>query len=346
MNTEQSTTESDVLIDAVVVRRNDGAITAEYERIARPAPEANELLVVPELIGICGSDLEQLHGHMDSFPIEFPHTLGHEWSGTVLEVGADVVDFQVGDRVLGHGDLGGNRWFGVTHDGAMADVFRVPAAMCLPIPASVSFDSAALIEPFACVLQGMRTIGGVNASDTVHVYGLGAIGLSAVVQAVTAGARVVALDVSEKRRELALRLGATAALDSSTAEGLTDRIEQAVGQPLADLVIEASGVPVVQAMAIETAGEHGRVLLMGISAGTPVPARLGLIQQRLLTVTSSVGAPPAIWPAAVRFVQQAGLDLSPIISCRMHFDEVGEAVARASDPGREVKVVLSPRGHR
>jgi threonine dehydrogenase-like Zn-dependent dehydrogenase len=165
-------------------------------------------------VGICGTDAEILHGRMpDTFLINYPHSLGHEWSGTVEAVGAEVTRFQPGDRVLGHGHLGGNDWFGVTHDGAAAEIFTVPASLCFHVPDNTSLLSAAVIEPFACVLQGLTSVGGVNAADTVHVHGLGAIGLNALLQGHHAGAQVVVFDPSAVRRKRALELGAVAALD-------------------------------------------------------------------------------------------------------------------------------------
>src|SRR3546814_1839833 len=68
----------------------------------------------------------------------------------------------------------GNDWFGVTHDGAAAEIFTVPAALCFQVPQNASLLSAAVIEPFACVLQALTEAGGVNAADTVHIHGLGA----------------------------------------------------------------------------------------------------------------------------------------------------------------------------
>src|SRR5699024_3614865 len=150
------------------------------------------LVVRPSYVGLCGTDIEQIHGRLpESFIVNYPHTLGHEWSGIVVAKGSDVAEFSVGDRVLGHGHLGGNDWFGVTHDGAMSEQFIVPASMCFSVPENVTLKTAAMIEPFACVLQALTKIGGTNSSDTVHIYGLGAIGLSAVVQTVKTGATVV-----------------------------------------------------------------------------------------------------------------------------------------------------------
>jgi len=160
-------------------------------------------------VGICGTDAEILHNSLPStFAIHYPHSLGHEWSGMVEAVGSAVCSIAVGDRVLGHGHLGGNDWFGVTHDGAAAEVFTVPAAVCFPVPAGTSLLTAAVIEPFACVLEAITTIGGVSAANTVHIYGLGAIGLTVLLLCRNAGTSVVVFGPSALRRERARAVGA------------------------------------------------------------------------------------------------------------------------------------------
>lgn len=331
-------------IGVVLVEKSAGVISVRYAERATPSPGAGELLVLPAYVGICGSDLEQLHDEMpENFPIGFPHTLGHEWSGTVQEVGPDVTGFAVGDRIIGHGDMGGNRWFGVTEDGAMGDVFTVPAAMCMPVPDSVSLQNAALIEPFACVLNTMQKVGGVHAGQTVHIFGLGAIGLTAVMQAATSGATVVVFDPSPLRREKALAIGASCAVDPLLGvEANLDEIQASTGRRFADLVIEASGVAAAQAASLESADHGGRVVLMGISRPRPSAARLGLVQDRDLTVTTSVGAPAAVWPVALRFVENTGLDLTPIVSSVLPFSACVEAIQRAEEPGRDIKILLRP----
>lgn len=331
-------------IGVVLIEKTGQDITVRYARRGTPAPGRGDLLVRPAYVGICGSDLEQLHDEMPAdFPIVFPHTLGHEWSGTVLALGPDVIGFAVGDRVIGHGDLGGNRWFGVTQDGAMGDVFTVPATMCLPIPDSVSLQNAALIEPFACVLTTMEKVGGVHAGQTVHVMGLGAIGLTAVVQAVTSGATVVVSDPSALRRDKAVALGAVCAVDPlDGVEANLDQIQRTTGRRHADLVIEASGVASAQVASLEHADHGGRVVLMGISRPRPAPARLGLVQDRGLTVTTSVGAPAAVWPVALRFVERAAVDLTPIVTSVLPFSACVQAIERAERPGHDIKILLHP----
>jgi threonine dehydrogenase-like Zn-dependent dehydrogenase len=300
------------------------------------------MLVRLAYVGICGTDAEILHGRMpDSFVINYPHSLGHEWSGTVEAIGHEVKDFSPGDRVLGHGHLGGNDWFGVTHDGAAAELFSVPSSLCFHVPENTTLLSAAVIEPFACVLQALSTAGGVTAADTVHIHGLGAIGLTALLQCKHAGAEVVVLDPSEVRRKRAMDLGAAAALDP-TDGARADRANVATGRPYADLVMEASGNPYAQANALESADSGGRVLLMGVSQPTAVPARLGLIQDRDIVVRTSVGAPVSIWPSAIRYVRNSGLDLSAIVSEVFPLSRGLDALVAAQDTATNVKVMLAP----
>lgn len=331
-------------VPAVLVRKDaGGTITVEPGTAPVTAPKPTELLVRPAYVGVCGTDIEILHGSMPAtFKINYPHVLGHEWSGTVVEAGSDVEGFHPGDRVLGHGHLGGNDWFGVTHDGAAAELFTVPADMCFHIPAEVDMLTAAVIEPFACVLNGLKKIGGISAADTVHVHGLGAIGLNAVLQAVTAGAEVVVFDPSPLRRETAMKLGAAAAVNPVDNPDTTAAAAAATGRPFADVVIEASGNSAAQAAALESADHNGRVLLMGVSTPKFAPARLGLVQERNLTVTSSTGAPVAVWPAAIRYVANTRLNLAEIVSTVVPFSRGDEALQRAQDSSRETKVMLAP----
>ncbi|MFE7416295.1 zinc-binding dehydrogenase [Rhodococcus sp. NPDC057529] len=319
----------------------DGAVTPFVHRRAPRSMGPRDLVVRLAFVGICGTDAEILHGRMpETFRITYPHSLGHEWSGIVEAIGAEVTEFRPGDRVLGHGHLGGNDWFGVTHDGAAAEVFTVPADLCFHVPPTTSMLSAAVIEPFACVLQALTTIGGVSAADTVHIHGLGAIGLNALMQSRHSGAQVIVFDPSPIRRQRALELGATGALDPTS--GTIPELADIGGRPYADLVIEASGNPIAQANALEGADVGGRILLMGVSRPTPVPARLGLIQERDLTVRTSVGAPAAIWPAAIRYVGHSRLDLSAIVSAVFPLSAGVEALAAAQDTRSHVKVMLAP----
>lgn len=323
----------------------EGAVRAAPARIPAPPMRPGELLVQPAFVGICGTDISILRGRLPgNFEVQYPHTLGHEWAGIVQEVGSGTVGFEAGDHVLGHGHLGNNDWFGVTHDGAAADLFAVPARMCYQVPEGVSLMTAAIIEPFACVLNGMKKIGGTDASQLVHVHGLGGIGLCAMLQSIHAGAEVVVFDPSERRRALALSLGASAAIDPIGLTDVAGSSQAACGRALADLVVEASGNPAAQALALEGAAKNGRVLLLGLSRSEPGQFRLGLIIERYLTVMTSQETPVEIWPAAIQYIAQSRIDLSVIVSSVVPFSRATEALDRAQDSGRDIKVMLARDG--
>ncbi len=330
-------------VSAVVVRREPGEhVTVAMEQRPAPVAGAGDLIVTPQFVGVCGSDLELVAGHSDDdFPIKYPLILGHEWSGVVVEMGSDVHGFEVGQLVVGHGSLGDNHWFGITQDGAMADRFGVSAAMCFPVPNGVSAQRAAMVEPLACVLQGLHTVGGADASHTAVVFGCGTLGLAMVGLLVSTGAAVVAVDPSAPRRAIAERLGATHTLSAQDGPTLLRQIRQTLGVSGADLVVEASGNAAAQAASLEVTAVGARILLMGLANGSTTAA-LRLVQARLLNVSTSVGAPAAIWPPALNLLARTGMDLTPAVSDVFGFDRCTEALTAARNPATTGKVMLTP----
>ncbi len=332
---------------AVVVHQGAGGITVSCDLLPTPPLAADAVRVRPDYVGICGSDLEQIFGVMDpGFEVEFPHVLGHEWSGVVVEAGARVSRFRPGDRVIGHGSLGGNIWFGVSTDGAMADTFTVPEAMCFAVPPAVSSLRAALVEPLACCLQGLRTAGGADAGHTVAVLGCGAIGLSMVGLVRSLGARVVAVDPSGERLRIADALGADHCVQVAEGEDTAARVLRALGGRGADLVVEASGAPSAQAAAFDVTARDARLLFMGLSHRRSAQVSLHQIQNHNLRVLSSTGAPPHIWEPALRLLDRTGLDLEPLVSDVFAFEDCAAALSAARDSAGHAKVMLSPDGGR
>jgi len=328
----------------VLVRHEPGeAVTVSYEHLAAPVLGRSDLLVTPSFVGVCGSDLELLAGHLDdTFPVQYPHILGHEWSGVVAAVGAQVHGFEIGQLIVGHGSLGDNRWFGVTTDGAMAERFVVPAAMCFAVPDGVSAQRAAMVEPLACVLQALQHAGGADASHTAVVFGCGTLGLAMIGLLASTGARVVAVDPSEQRRAIAARLGAELMLPAISGGEITAALQERFDLPGADLVVECSGAPPAQAAALEVTRLRARLLYMGLAHGDAAGAALRLIQTNDLTVTSSTGAPARVWEPALRLMQRTGLDLTSAVSDVYLFQDCQRALAAAANPRTSGKVMLSP----
>jgi L-iditol 2-dehydrogenase len=331
-------------MQAIIVRKTDAQTTFAAEEWPDPVVGADELLVEPEYIGICGSDLELLAGHFDDkMPVEYPVVLGHEWVGRVIQTGDRVDAFGAGDRVIGHGVLGPQKWFGLTGaQGAAADRFVVPAAVCFRVPSQVSPQRAAMIEPTACALQGLRHSGGIDAGHAAVVFGCGTLGLAMIGVIAASGATVVAIDPSDHRRELATKIGAAATFAPTDSDTLRELIRKETGVDGVDYVVEASGNARAQAATFALTAHGARILFMGLSHDAAQDVPLRFIHERDLRIFSSNGAPPEIWQPALRFVQHSGLDLTPGVSHVFDFDDIQQAITTARTPGAAGKVMLRP----
>lgn len=307
-----------------------------------PGIKDTEVLVRTRTVGICHSDYELLAGRY-IIPISYPVTPGHEWCGEIVEVGRNVKNFRVGDRVVGECVVRTPErlhHFGFSMDGADRQYFNVNPDWLHKLPDSVDDNRGALIEPFTCGFYAVLRSGGTNASETVVVSGGGTIGLVSAAAAIGMGANVIVVDPIQTRRDVALKLGAVEALDPAVA---AERIKEVTQGRGADLVIEAAGHSASLASAFEYAGQDARVSMVGINIGQKIPANLGLIQMKNLTVRGCIGS-PGVWPAAIRFLEKTGIDLSPIQTHHFSLTEAVEAFKLGADPQACIKVTLNTKG--
>lgn len=242
-----------------------------------PEPAPGEVLVEVHVSGVCGTDLHILQGEYWG---DYPRIPGHEFSGVIAALGDQVTSLRVGDRVAINPNLPcgrcryclrgqvnlcqDNTAVGVTRDGGFSEYCAVPAALVLPLPEPVSLLAGALAEPVSCCLHGMdraRT----RSGDTAVILGGGTIGLILMQLALHAGvARAVVVEPIAAKRELALRLGAMAALDPlALGEGLQAAARDAGGGAV-DLVIEAAGRQDTAQQALELVSPGGTVLYFGV----------------------------------------------------------------------------------
>jgi 2-desacetyl-2-hydroxyethyl bacteriochlorophyllide A dehydrogenase len=234
-----------------------------------PVPGPDELLIKVAASGMCGTDLRILandYGH--SKP---PLVIGHEFSGTVAGYGDAVSGWSVGDRVSADPNIYclNCEWcarqaynlcthveaVGIVLPGAMAEYVTVPARLAVHLPDSISFGAAALIEPLSCVLHGFER-GEVVPDRSMAIYGAGAIGLMALITAVSQGLRVVVVEPHAARRERALSFGAEAALESLADAGDFD------------YVLDASGAPPAITEGLGHLRKRGTLIQMGVAPRT------------------------------------------------------------------------------
>jgi threonine dehydrogenase-like Zn-dependent dehydrogenase len=327
-----------------------------------PEPQAGWAIVKVAACGISGSEIDRFRwtdaynaGRAKDMTRLLPRIMGHELSGVVSSRARDVTNVAEGtpvvvQPVIGCGacqscDLGypnhcdRRTTLGVHADGGFAEYVAVPAANLYPLPPDVSLREIALLQPFAIAAYALA-IGRVRAGDRIGIWGVGAIGVSIIQQALFAGARVefaVGRDRSRLGAVEALGVKHTlSALDGDPASSLSDRFAR---DPL-DVVFEASGHTAAINSALALLKKRGRVVLIGNLKdpfqGDLLPAIMN--QQSLLTVrTYSLSA----WRRAMRLfaeVRRRG-DAIPVEYAALR-DGVAAFERAAANPGK--KIVLVP----
>jgi L-iditol 2-dehydrogenase len=320
--------------------------------VERPAPLAGELLVRVEAAGICGTDRHLFHGE---FPCHPPVTLGHEFSGIVDAVGSNVFGFAPGDRITGDPNIACGRCdqchrgrvnlcrnlqaIGIHRDGAMAQFVLVPQAQAFRLPPELDPLHGAFCEPLACCMHGID-IAALQAGASVVVLGGGVIGLLTVQLARLAGAsQVILVTRQQAKRELALKLGASAALDPQSTAFNRD-LDGLTGGG-ADVVMECAGVPETVEQAPHLARPGGRVVIVGVVAqGVKVAYEpFDLLFREVSVLTSFLN--PFTHRRAAAMIASGAVQVDRLISRTISLDEAPAAIAAQPRPG-DVKVLIVP----
>lgn len=344
--------------------RLNGIGQLRLEDVPAPRPGPGEVLVQVQAVGVCGSDLPRaFHKGAHVMPI----TLGHEFSGTVVELGSGVEGWRPGARVVvvplipcrecewcqaGQFSLCTRYdYFGSRRNGAMAQYVNVPTGSLLPVPDSVPLAAAALSDPASIALHALLKAGERPAGPGV-VYGVGAIGLLAVqIMRLMGMEHVYAVDVDDAKLELARQLGATAGVNSLTADPV-EAIREWTGGRLGGTVLETAGVPSVQNQAVLSTAKLGTCLWVGITHRELIlsAAAVDAVLRREMRVTGcwnsfSAPFPGEEWRQVLRWMESAGLRAEPVISHRFPVAEAADALQRMER--REFvynKVLIIPPG--
>jgi len=332
---------------ALVIER-PGA--ASLRRVPRPEPGPGEVLIRVGAAGICGSDVEVLEGRRPAPYVRYPIIPGHEWAGTVEAVGPDVDDILVGAVVVAEGfracgDCARCREgrtnlcaadyaeTGFTHAGAFADFLCLPAHLVHQLPPGSDLAAAAVLEPAACVAQGLLEVD-VRPGMTAAVVGSGTLGLLAVaLLARVSPARLALVGTRAPRLALGRALGAT--------ETWNVRLGQRP-KPGFDLVFEAAGTIDAARTAVGLARRGGTVLLEGIS-GRPGGFDADAVVLGHLRIQGVFGASRTAWGWVTDLFAAGLLDTQPLVSHSFPLAEHAAAFAAlAHRRGDALKVQLTP----
>ncbi len=321
--------------------------------VPRPTPDSGEVLIKVLRTGICGTDLH-IYG-WDEWArqhVPVPLTVGHEFVGEVVEVGAGVSGPTVGDLVSGEGHVvcgtcrncrAGRRHLcahtdsvGLTRAGAFAEYLVLPAGNVWQHKAGIDLDVAAIFDPFGNAVH--TALAFPVLGEDVLVTGAGPIGLMAVAVVRHAGARhVVVTDTNSYRLDLAMKMGATRAIDP-TETSIADA-QAGLGMVEGfDVGLEMSGSGAALREMVDNMTHGGRIALLGLPSG-PVSLDLSTVVLNSLVLTGIYGREMfETWYAMSVLVSQ-GLDITAAITHRFPSSEYEQAFATARG-GRCGKVIL------
>jgi threonine 3-dehydrogenase len=324
----------------------------ELTTVPEPTIGINDVLIRVHKTGICGTDL-----HIESWDgwaaetIKPPLVVGHEFVGEIVEVGANVIDFHAGDLVSGEGHvtcgrcrhcLAGQRHLcantvglGVGRDGAFAEYVALPMTNIWHHWPGIDEEVAAIFDPFGNAVHAALSF--PILGEDVLVSGAGPIGLMSTAVVRHAGARLVVVsEPNSFRRELAMRMGATIAIDPRERDLASVQTELGMVEGF-DVALEMSGNATALQTAISNMAHGGAVAILGLPTAE-ISLDVNEIIFNQLTLRGIYGREMYETWYKMAVLVQSGLDIRPVITHRFPFREfeAAFAAARSGDSGKVI----------
>ena len=308
-----------------VIFPQPGSISVES--VPDPTCQPDEVIIKIAQSGICGTDI---HIYRNEYMSDFPLIPGHEFNGEIVEVGQNINDFSIGDRVVvdpnlycNHCDFCRNEqanhcanWqgVGVTRNGGFAEYISVPAKAVYKLPHSLDDTQAAFVEPLACVVWALKRIR-VNPADRILIIGSGPMGLL-LLQALRHGgaSQITMVDKQSSRLNIAESMGASQIL---VADEHQDEQLKEWSPHGSDIVIDATGVPAVIENAFQHLKVRGQFLQFGV---TPMNAKISIspydIFHKDWTIIGSFAICYTFLPA-IAWLESGSIDVEPLVSHKL-----------------------------
>lgn len=320
--------------------------------VERPVPGADEVLIRVKAAGICGTDIKIWHGSAWSNP---PVILGHEYAGVIEEVGQDVKNLRPGDRVVsetaqkvcgiceycktGRELMCDSRLsIGYGVDGAMAEYIKVRQGIIHRIPDVLSFEKAALCEPFAVALHALMDHVSLAATDKVLIMGPGAIGQLAAQAAKSVGALTVLAGLPKDQPRL------SAAKKAGVDVTLTDLSEKAVeeitGKKGFDVVLDCSGAQPAIRQAMKCVKKTGIFIQVGLTK-PELTIDYSLLTGKEISIVGTFGHRWHNWEMAIELMSAGKVKVEHLITGKYGLDDWEKGFADMQE-GRGIKILIVP----
>ena len=324
------------------------------ENIDMPVIGHNDVLIKVKKTAICGTDIHIFNwDDWAQKTIPVPMTVGHEFAGEIVEIGSEVTGLKIGDRVSAEGHItcghcrkcrAGERHLcrntigiGVNRPGAFGEFISVPASNVCPLPATISDDLGAILDPLGNAAHTALCYDLVG--EDVLITGAGPIGIMAVAIAKHVGARnVVITDVNDYRLDIAKQMGATRAINV-TRKSTKDVMSEINMTEGFDVGLEMSGNPAAFSDMLDTMNHGGKIALLGI-----LPDETSIDWNQVifkgLEIKGIYGRRMfETWYKMIAMLE-SGLDLSPVMTHQYHIDNYEQAF-EVMRSGKSGKVILN-----
>jgi len=329
-----------------------------FQKYDIPVPKPDEALVRIKSVGICGSDIHIYQdGRIGPYIIKEPLILGHECSGEIIEVGSNVRNLRVGDKVIFEpGYPCGKCWYcrhgkynnckNVTfmatppYNGSMVEFMTWPANYLYKMPKDMSFQEGALIEPFCVGLQSARRAD-FNFGANLVILGSGPIGLMILEAVKTLGAgEIIVVDVIPNRLEMAKKMGADYVINAKEND-VEKKVKELTSGEGVNFVFEAAGTAKTFNQSVYLARQGGKVILTGIIQENNIPMPMGTIIFRDIDIIP-IFRYYNVFEEAINLVAHKRANILPIKTHEYPFEKALEAFETAEKNKEEaLKVIIN-----
>ena len=325
------------------------------EDVPKPEIGPDEFLLKVMASGICGTDVVEWY----RLP-KAPRVLGHEATGVIDEVGKNVTEYKVGDRVFVSHHVPCNQCSYCLKDahtacetlhttnyfpGGFSQYIRVPKinieSGVYKLPDTMSFEEGTFIEPLACVVRGQR-LAGIQKGDKVLVIGSGMAGILHIQLSKMNGAKkIFAADINPDRLELAKQFGADYVIDASG--DLPQQLKALNNGCGVDKVIVCTGATKAALTALECVDRGGTILFFAVPDPTvKIPIPITQFWRNETTIRTSYGAAPRDLEEALQILTQKRINVTDMITHRLDIREASEGFRLVAEAGKSLKVILEP----
>jgi 2-desacetyl-2-hydroxyethyl bacteriochlorophyllide A dehydrogenase len=302
-----------------------------YKDVEKPKPKDGEVLIKIEAVAVCGSDAHGMDG--SSGRRRPPIIMGHEAAGTIAELGENVEDYKVGDRVTFDSTIYCNkcdmckkglvnlcdnrRVLGVSCEdyklnGAFAEYIAVPSYILYRLPDNVTFKQAAMVEPLSIAYHAATRVN-IDKGASVAIVGVGTIGML-ILQVVKAmGAKnIIAIDIDDDKLAMALKMGATSAVNSKDEDAKNKILNSTKDKKGVEFAFDATGIEQTVKMCIDIVSLNGKVVLVGNLAPS-INFPLQLVVTRQLSLFGSC-ASAGEYNECIKLISEGKVDVESLIS--------------------------------